>query len=90
MKDAPASIESSRNRVDFEGGVHLGIGTFNLVSTKNDFQKSSCISYRLSRGVAASLEIMLVIKQESQALKMDKTRPILYIPSELYSLTDKQ
>ena len=31
MKDAPASIESSRNRVDFEGGVHLGIGTFNLV-----------------------------------------------------------
>lgn len=31
MKDAPATFEASRNRFDFEGGVHLGIGTFNLL-----------------------------------------------------------
>lgn len=31
MSHCPSSMESSDNRVDFEGGVHLGIGTFNLM-----------------------------------------------------------
>eukprot|EP00112_Aurelia_sp_Birch-Aquarium-sp1_P009460 Seg2074.6 transcript_id=Seg2074.6/GoldUCD/mRNA.D3Y31 product="Tetratricopeptide repeat protein 39B" protein_id=Seg2074.6/GoldUCD/D3Y31 len=31
MSHIPTSMESSTNRLDFEGGVHLGIGTFNLL-----------------------------------------------------------